>query len=210
MAKPKQIHVVRQGQHLFNIALQHGVPASDLWNAGDNAGLAKEGRAPAILAPGDLLTLPVAERKFLPLKVGSKNSFVATVPVMTVAVRALDENGEAVANEPWEAPDLGATGTTKADGTILIEKVPLKTDYVDVHLPKRLRILRLNVGHLDPVSTPSGRAQRLGHLGYLPVGSKTPPDDALQWALDRFKATEAPHAADDGAVADALVKAHGV
>jgi hypothetical protein len=209
MAKGAKLHIVRQGEHLFAIALRYGVSAEDVWSSPDNEALRKLGRTPGVLAPGDIIRIPAPKRKFMSLTVGGVNRFVATVPTLTVAVRLLDEDGKPFADEPWESPGLDAKGVTDGDGTIRIEKVPLATSFVEVHLPKRLRILHLQVGHLDPVSTPAGKSQRLAHLGYLPVHLRAPSKDALRVALERFQAAEAPDATGAEAVELALSKAHG-
>ncbi len=154
--------------------------------------------------------IPKGPPKWLSADVGAVNKFVATIPTVSVSVRLQRPDGEPMAHEPWEAAALEQTGTTAGDGTLQVLQVPLDTLYVQVVLTRLQWRMRLNVGHLDPVTTPSGKAQRLAHLGFLGSSAVCATTEQLSSALERFRLAQAPGAQSDADVEQALAKSHGV
>jgi hypothetical protein len=209
MALKTRVHVVAHGEHLHDLAERYGVPAADIWNLRANEALHDQGRTPDMLAPGDCVCVPVVERKWLPASVGGVNRFTATVPSVDVNVRLVDADGNGVADEPYEVTELGLTGSSQADGTVLLKNVPIRNKRVAIRFTKRNVTVYAQVGSLDPISTNSGKAQRLAHLGYLPGGTQTASDTTLALALATFADDYAPTATSDKDIEAALVSAHG-
>jgi hypothetical protein len=161
-------YVVRKGDHLLKIALKRGFDAAAIWGDPKNATLRKARTSMHVLCVGDVLYIPKSpDRDWMAINVGAKNPFVANVPVVQIAVKFVLQ-GKALASERCtisELPKLGEL-TTTSDGTLKFEApVALEiatVEFVDVQLVQPLRI-----GHLDPVSEPTGVYQRLNNLGYV-------------------------------------------
>ena len=209
MATATLLHVVRPGEHLAELAVRYGTDAATIWALALNEGLKSAGRTPEILCAGDLLHVPSVERRFAPVTVGQVNTFTASVPTVELTVKVTGTDGKGLANEAFEAPSLGVNGTTDADGTIQLKKVPCTLKFVDVLLPVKGVRLTLRVGYLDPVSTPAGKAQRLTHLGYLRWDGTKPDASSLARALSWSAGTVAPTASSDADIEQALATAHG-
>lgn len=79
-------HIVRPGEHLRAICFRRGLNADKVWRSPDNEELRKTREDPAILCPGDILHLPAAEPKFLPVKIGAVNTYVTCVPTIPVKI----------------------------------------------------------------------------------------------------------------------------
>lgn len=208
MSRETLVHVVAQGEHLHEIAVRYCTEAATIWNLPNNKPLKVRGRTPEQLCAGDVLYVPVTKRKFMPITVGTTNTFAATVPTTHVTVHVVGDNGKGIANEPYDVPCLGVKGITDADGAIHLKKVPLLLKLVHVHLVNMDLTLSVGVGHLDPVTTPTGKAQRLGHLGYLTWDGTTVARDRLAHAFAAFMGRVVPNAKSDAEVETALVKAH--
>jgi hypothetical protein len=202
-------HVVVQGEHLYDLAAKYKTEVSAIWSLAENAPLEKQGRTPEQLVSGDIVYVPVVKPKFLPIQVGQANKFAATVPTTEVTVKVQGDDGKGLANVPFEVPLLGAKGQTDGDGNILLKRVPLSIKVLHVHLTNLAVTLEVRVGHLDPVTTPGGKAQRLAHLGFLTGDGAAVPDDWLRIAYESFCARHAPDAQTDADKERALREAHG-
>jgi hypothetical protein len=207
MAKVQEVvHIVQPGEHLYGIAAAYGMDPEDIWSYSKNGSLKQQGRTPAMLAPYDLLMIPVPQRTAASLKVGQTNSFTARMlPVVTVSVTLVDVNGQAIANAPYTVDSPASSGTTSDKGVLTIENVPVTTKEVLVHLRQQQHQLRLRVGYLDPASTRSGQAQRLSNLGYLHTSTAPASQDHLGGAVEAFQVNNP----SDLDLQTALVDAHG-
>ena len=58
-------YVVRQGDHLRSIAFSRGLDPDAVWQGDANSTLRKQRPNPDLLAPGDVLFLPVVEREWI-------------------------------------------------------------------------------------------------------------------------------------------------
>lgn len=182
-----RIYVVKQGDFLGKIAWSHGVQEDAIWNLAANAALKTLRVSPNVLCPGDVLYVPDVKPTRFKLSVGSSNTFEAQVPMTTLHVAFADDG------VPWSGAAyrvegvFGMTieGSTDGGGVATIE-VPINCGSIDVVFDARGRKFRFDVGHLDPVSEPSGVRARLQHLGYLrPVA---PGDgDAMDRAVREFQ-----------------------
>jgi hypothetical protein len=202
-------HVVRSGEHLTAIAHRYGVDPDALWNHPANADLNNTRPSRHILAAGDVLQIPLGPRKWMPVRVGSVNKFVAKTPTIKVRVRLNDDDG-AIANEPYAVHgQVPSNGTTGGDGSAEFD-VSLSEKQVVLELVVRQHSLVLEVGGLDPSSEASGVEARLHNLGYLPRTDGNDPESVVA-AIARFQedAGVEPSGQADSATLAALESKHG-
>jgi hypothetical protein len=167
-------YVIRQGDHLLRLAVANRFDADVVWNDPANAALKKLRTTYNVLLPGDVIYLPESDPRWLPLKVGTTNTFVATLRICTIK-HAFLNGGSPLANLPYRVVGTGLPDgpplTTDGHGTATFD-VAHYVDMVRVVFESGLA-LDLRVGHLDPASTPSGCDQRLVQLGYLDARDET-------------------------------------
>jgi hypothetical protein len=209
---PLQPLVIRQGDHLDALAARLGFDADAVWNDPKNSDLRKLRKDPAVLCPGDILYVPQPKREFLPVVIGSTNSFTATLLTVPLHVVFRTRDGDPLANEPYVIDGLPTPveGTTDGDGAVL-QQVPVTTEWCRLTLTKTNIVYTVLLGHLDPVTEPSGVKQRLGHLGFyytwLDRFRSTPPDVAIR-AFQSANGIE-PTGKVDKDTATALKSTHG-
>ncbi|MCL2448755.1 MAG: hypothetical protein FWD17_07410 [Polyangiaceae bacterium] len=185
-------YVVRTGDHLAKIAHRFGTKPDLIWSDPSNAKLRTARGDGSILACGDVLYVEVPERKWLPVRVGAVNHFVASVPTVSVAIR-IDDDGEACAGVAYRVSCGGmeSQGTTDGNGGLQF-KAPVFAESATVTLAGRPEPIELLIGHLDPVENPSGVSHRLQNLGYLPcLDEGAHPSDIVEFALRRFQGDHA-------------------
>lgn len=188
-------YIVRQGDYVTKIAHLHGFDAQTVWNDPMNAKLREKRPDWNIIHPGDVLWIPErSERRYLIVKNGTTNRYVANIPKMPVELR-IQVGGEPLPDEPYVILGLGPDpieGATDQDGW-LRTTVPVHVREIEVLLTERDRTLRLRVGDMDPVDTLAGLKKRLTHLGfYQPTRVGVESDDvadgeALIAALKAFQ-----------------------
>ncbi len=164
-------HVVRQGETLASIVGRNGGRADDAaaaWKDSTNDDLRQLRGDSSVLFPGDVIYVPELKQPWLPASVGAKNSYTATIPVETVKIAIGGE--KPLAGEPYVIHGLGADipGTTDGSGMVTVD-VPINRRFFILELTNQGYSYRVLVGHLDPVTEPSGVRQRLSNLGYTSV-----------------------------------------
>lgn len=182
-------YVVRPGDYLEQIAVRARVRADDIWNDPRNAALRDQGRTPTQLHPGDVLAIPDAPPAPLVLKVGAFNGYTARVPLVKVPLALKNADGP-LKNEPFAVEGLGAPleGVTDGAGVATFE-VPVRVREVTIFLPSRGMRFQLGIGHLDPITEPSGVYARLVNLGYA-RGGGTPSALDQRRAVTDFQRAE--------------------
>lgn len=163
-------YVVRQGEHLAGIAARYGFDPQPVWEHEANSELREQRRDPQILAPGDLLYIPIEEQPE-PARISpnTNNRYQATQPRVELRM-ALAAGDTILANEPYRVEGLARPieGTTDGEGR-LREALPPSTRSVRVVLPNRDDFaLDVRLGNLNPHDGRSGQAQRLRNLGLDP------------------------------------------
>lgn len=213
-------YVVKQGDYLEKIAHALGFEADEVWNDPKNAEL-KQQRDPNLLHPGDILYVPDRKLQWLPLKAGTDNLYIAKIPRTTVRL-AFKDLDKPRANEPYVIHGLGEPeeGKTDADGVVEIN-VGVHVAEVVVRFPESDQSYQVRVGHLGPISEPSGVASRLVQLGYMrrPDASEgrsrqpawATPEARLRRAIQAFQRANGlpPTGEVDDATRAALEEAHG-
>jgi hypothetical protein len=201
-------YVVRQGEHLRSIASRLGLDPDVVWSHPENARLRAARPSMNMLCEADVLFVPEAKKKWLPVDVGRTNTFIAKVQRVKVAA-TIHGAGAPLADAEYrviELPELGAQ-KTDADGRAAFE-VPETFERATVDFPDTdLRVV-LKVGHLDPLKTPSGMRQRLNNLGYSVRSSDS---KSLRSALAMFQLGQdglEPDGEPNEATVAALARAH--
>src|SRR4249920_3437269 len=91
-------HVVRQGEHLTQIAERYGFDYKSLWNHPDNATLKRLRGNPNVLFPGDVVRVPDKRLRYERRPTGQSHQFkiVGTKLMLRLALR--DFGNEPLAN----------------------------------------------------------------------------------------------------------------
>jgi hypothetical protein len=121
-------YVVRRGDHLLKIALRMGFDADAIWQGPKNAALRATRPSMNLLCVRDVLYVPERPaRAWMPIEVGSMNTFVAEVPTVHLAMKFAFE-GKPLASEKCtirELPKLGELSAVFQRLCILGYGVPL-------------------------------------------------------------------------------------
>jgi hypothetical protein len=178
-------YVVRQGDHLAKLALQMGFDPDDVWSRAENDELRKTRPSWHILCAGDVIYLPEPTDNWLTVSTGQTNTYEAKVITIPVSV-TFTRNGQPLANESCDIPELPDLGTLTTDGGGALKfEVPVDIEAVTVNMPGLGIQRRLLVGHLDPSTTESGALQRLRNLGYVSPDDTS--DLAAMRAIQRYQ-----------------------
>lgn len=169
-------YVVRSGETLSNIAYRHGIAPDQIWSDPANAQLRHARPHPEILAPGDVLYVPVVDKQWRSVTLGAVNTFVGKIPSVKIKLKLQNERGP-LKNLKYTVSggQTSASGTTDAEGFVEFAAGALD-QVVSLELPEKRYVVQLRVGGLDPVSSPAGARRRLRQLGYL---SEDDDDDNL-------------------------------
>ncbi len=207
-------YVVRQGDHLEQLAERFGFDAPLVWNDPRNRALRERRHDPAMLAPGDVLHVPKSPSPHGRFAHRDGNDYVARRTTARVKLALRDADGPLAGLRCKVAPPDGEPFfvTSGPDGMIDFE-VPLGAREVPVFVEARAIELRVRPGELDPLDEPGGARQRLANLGYYPLshdGAPARDEDHL----DALRAFKRDHRLGDGdaldrATLDALRRAHG-
>ncbi len=188
-----QPYVLKQGDYLANLAHRFGFDADAVWNDPANAELRQLRPNPNILWPSDILYIPDQVSKkaeTYPLAAGQMNAFVTSPPTVTVTVRF---TASSFASQGFTVPEQEQlTGlTTTGDGTATFD-IPVTLSEFTIVFTESGTTFSFGVGHLDPIDTLSGVAQRLQNLGYLSPKTEISTDnvDAIRVGLRAFKASQ--------------------
>ncbi|WP_437956184.1 peptidoglycan-binding domain-containing protein [Sorangium sp. So ce119] len=171
MAKPWVPYVIQQGDHLRKLAFRFGMEAETLWRHEKNQALSQRRKNMDLLHPGDVLHVPAEPAPALELSAGTMNRYKARVPTIPVKLQ-LESAVRSLAGQRFEVHGVGEgvepiCGTTTAEGEAAFD-VPVLVREVELRLPDAGLVIPVLVGDLDPIDEPSGVAQRLRNLGFLP------------------------------------------
>src|SRR5579884_547443 len=187
-------HVVEQGEYLSMIAKRYGFAGhAIIWNHEKNADLKSKRENPNVLFPGDQLFIPDKENKKLSINTGATATFQVKRDKLKLrlAVSGLylgplenaefevSVDGEAVKQviKDYGIIEVEVPPTAKTAELLIKEK---GSDQDPVTIP-------IQIGHLDPVDTPSGQKARLNNLGYF-AGFPAKEDEKLfRSAVEEFQ-----------------------
>jgi len=168
-------HTVSQGETLLRIARQYGFRTSNgLYLHPLNAEFRSLRPDPNQIYPGDVIAIPAKVEKFMPLKTGSKNSFMVRDEKEFFRLKLAYENGEQITGKRIVLNIAGQTIDTviAEDGLIEVELTEneMLTGQVDLYLNDEdttpTKSFAIQVGHLDPIETLSGVQGRCNLLGF--------------------------------------------
>jgi N-acetylmuramoyl-L-alanine amidase len=164
-------HVVKQGEHLSQIAKKYGFDYKALWNHPSNATLKKLRVNPNVLMPGDVVHIPDIREKTESRAAGQTHKFKMGSKLM-LRLALKDFGNEPVKNTKCQITIDGVTTQLQTDGSGHIE-VPVspaattaQLTFPDPSTPFDLTV-PIQIGHLDPVTELSGQRARLSNLGYI-------------------------------------------
>jgi len=183
-------YTVKQGDCISSVAYEHGFFWETLWNHVANSALKQKRKDPNVLMEGDVVHIPDKTEKQESGATKKKHKFKLKSVPAKLRLRLLDSKQEPRANLSYTIKIDGALfqGTTDADGRI---EHPIQPNahraLLTIKLKGKDEKYSLNLGHVDPVTEPSGVQQRLLNLGYdcRPGDSLT--SDRIQTAVKMFQ-----------------------
>lgn len=157
-------YVVKPGDCISSIAKEKGHFWDTIWNDGGNAELKEARKEPNVLYPGDKVVIPEKEQKQEPGATEQRHRFCRKGEPTYLRLRILDQD-EPRANEPYTLLIGGERreGTTDKDGYL---SEPIPGNAREAKLIMGGDEYKLQLGHLDPVSSVAGVQQRLNNLGF--------------------------------------------
>lgn len=183
-------YVVRQGDTCESIAARFGHFWQTLWDDDANAELRAERPNPNVLEPGDVVFVPALRRKTLLLRTNKRHVVRRRgVPSrFTVVVR--DVFDEPRRSQPFRilTGESAIEGMTDVEGRIDVPLPPLvRRLELRVGSPEDQQTWVLDVGHVDPIDSPAGVAQRLAMLGFLEHLHEAADHEPIAAAVERYR-----------------------
>ena len=163
-----QDYVVQQGDCISSIAFENGFFWKTIWNHPSNADLKARRKDPNVLLENDIVHIPDLTSNQVAGATEQTHKFKLNGVPAKIKVRFL-HNGQPRANIPYQlcVDGVSSTGTTDGDGFVEAKISPgAKQARIVLQDPKSDIVYNMALGHLDPIDTPSGVAQRLANLGY--------------------------------------------
>lgn len=187
------VHTVLPGECLVSIADRYGFcDPLVIYHRPENEALRRARPDPNVLLAGDEVYVPDRELRSLTLAPERRHQLrVKTRPVF-VRLRLLDAGQRPRANLPWTVEVQGARFSGHTDGNgVLEQRVPAGAveAVVTVGAGAGEQRYRVALGYMDPEDTPSGLAQRLENLGFLPADETLPDDLRLRHAVMAFQSS---------------------
>jgi hypothetical protein len=185
------IHTVKKGECLSSIAETYGFWWKTLWDLEENRALRERRRNPNVLLENDAVFIPEKRLKEESCATAQKHKFQLKGVPVKVVFRVLDVEGNPRAGEPYSMDVDGkkTSGTVPDDG-VVSQKVPptAKVAKLKVGEGEEEDEYVFDLGHMNPVDTPSGVKARLLNLGYY-NGAITDDDydEAAKEAVRRFQ-----------------------
>lgn len=161
-------YVVKPGDCMASIALEHGFFWESLWNDRGNASLREARKDPYVLLPGDRVFIPQKRDKVEQGQTEMRHRFRRLGEPNVLRLTILD-NDEPRADEPYRLQVDGEsyTGVLDENGTFEVQ-IPGNARSATLFVGEELMEDRydLKLGHLSPDDTAGGIRARLANLGY--------------------------------------------
>ena len=151
-------YVVKPGDCISSIAKDKGHFWETIWNDGGNAELKEERKDPNVLLPDDRVTVPEKEKKEEPGASEQRHRFRRKGEPAYFRLRVYKNPSTPWSNAPYlaEIDQQQIPGITDVNGLLQFPIPPgAKSGWVTVGEQQQRRI-RINLGHLDPISAISG------------------------------------------------------
>ena len=166
-------HIVRQGEHLAQIAEKYGYhDYKAIWDHPNNARLKKLRENPNVLLPGDVVHVPDKRQKQEQVATGQLRRVKLHGGKLKLRLALKDFGNEPIKNTKCKITINGVDTplTTDGNGHIEMPISPSVTSatltFTDPTVPFDLTV-PIRIGHLDPVTEISGQRARLSNLGYI-------------------------------------------
>jgi hypothetical protein len=203
---------VQPGDCISSIAFDHGFFWPTLWDHPANADLKAKRRDPNVLKDGDVVHIPKTTLRQESGATEQRHRFKRKGVPAKLKLRFLF-NGRPRENLPFtiQLDGLLSEGMTDARGYLEFSIPPNAHEGIlTLKSPNGEEYYRLDLGHLDPVDTPTGIQQRLRNLGF---GCDLSREFDLQTA-DAARTFQSRHALNptgefDQAFRDKLKEVHG-
>jgi hypothetical protein len=164
--------VVQAGDYMTAIAYRYGTTVQDLLADPSNAALKTSRPNPEILAPLDLVRVPLSAPNLISLNMGTTNSFTSTPPTVKVNVVLSADDGTPLAGKAVTTdPPIGDAPLSTDGSGLLTLDVSVLQKTVDVTVTETGESFCIRVGYLDPESTDTGILSRLRHMGHVGTDS---------------------------------------
>jgi peptidoglycan hydrolase-like protein with peptidoglycan-binding domain len=190
-------HIVKQGEHLSQIAFEAGFRNFEvIWNDPVNADLKKKRQNPNVLFPGDVVVIPERNTKQESAATDQRHRFKVTIPKLELRIRLLGLDSKPAAGVEVEVTIDGNVTPITTPGDGMIEQLLSPTArggsirFKDERTPFKQQIpIEVKVGHLDPVEEESGQRGRLNALGYEAGDPAKSGDGSLEFrsAVEEFQ-----------------------
>lgn len=204
-------HEISAGECISSLALTYGIDPEAIWSAAGNEQLRARRDDPNVLAVGDVVEIPARATKRVSLAANATHVLELQHTHVTLRLRLETAKGP-MPDEPYVLTVGGREieGTTDDDGT-LEERIVASATVAELLLVDRAERCRLHIGHLQPVDSWRGVAQRLINLGLFVGDVANDPSPALRAALASFQRERGLEATGelDEPTLDALRQRHG-
>jgi hypothetical protein len=186
-------HTVQQGEHVSQIAKHYGFrDFRTVWEHPENAALRKLRQNPNVLLPGDVIQIPAKEPGRISVPSGATHRFQVGARPLILRLALRDFGNEPLVNTQCTLQVDGRSIplTTDAKGHIEAPIAATTTEatllFRDPTVPFDLSV-PIKVGHLDPVTEPSGQKARLSNLGYITRPLEEVDATVLAHAIQEFQ-----------------------
>ena len=207
------VHVVKQGECIESIALEHDFFWETIWTHENNKELRQKRSSGNVLRPGDEVYIPDKRVRVFAVESGKRHVFVRKgVPSkLNIVVRVDDEP---MARTPYTLVVDGQRfeGTTDDSGRLAHPISPRSLQgKLLVGLGDDQEEIDLELGHLDPVEELSGVQARLNNLGFFCGEVDGESDPLTEQAIVDFKTRHGlePTSTVDDATRARLLELHG-
>lgn len=208
------VHTAGQGDSTTRIAFRNGFFWKTVWEHSENSELKSLRKDPNILLPGDTVFVPELRKGQESAATEKRHRYRRKGVPEYLNVQFFDLYGRPFANKPFTLTidKQQFTGNLDGDGWL---RHPISPDaqegLIKIGKNGELAEMRLNLGHLDPVSEITGVKGRLRNIGYYkgPIDNDTSTEEFAR-ACRTFRLKEGLAESDeiDDAFRDALVKRH--
>lgn len=157
---------VAQGDCVDSLALQEGTTVARIWDLPANADLKALRTDPNVLLPGDALTIPdnTAEQH-LDKETRRRHTFRLLPRTRELRITTL-RGGRALEALDYTVEVDDATVPSRLEGATIVCTISMDAKRAVVRIVDGGEY-DIDLGHLDPLDTPSGEERRLRDLGYF-------------------------------------------
>ena len=181
-------YVVKQGDCMASIGMEHGFLWQTLWNLDENSGLHDARKDPYVLFPGDKVFIPDPRIEEQPCATNKRHQFKVKGVTERLRIVLTDEDDKPLTNQRYvleiETGPRKKKFEGQTDGSGAIEQsIPpnARKGHLVVGEGEEKREYAIGLGQVDPVEETTGLQGRLLNLGYY--------DGAVNGRMDEHTTT---------------------